>query len=455
MERRIALYILLAVLVGLCAGAKKKQKIEPSFAWALTEPLGLRTDATIDTVFVDYHRYALPWHPSHVWATTGNYGAPGQSQLFFERPLTSEFFMADALHPWLHGTATMRYYNTRIPMTLLGYSTGGDKQSNQDRTKALFSGNINRRLQVGAGLDYIYSKGSYDNQADKDFTWQAFGSYMGDRYELQTFFTHFEYTTRENGGITDDRYITAPAQVQGGETRVDNKSIPTWLTDAQSSVKGSQFYMNHRYKVGFYRYQRDSITDTIIGKTYVPVTSFIWTMDYKDNRHRFLNKSGTEDTLMFANTYLKLGGTDEATSWWRLRNTVGVSMLEGFNRWARFGLAFYGMHEVRRYTQVTDSITGTELPQGLVLGLAAICTYYKGGKRGQDEIVPNDDPKIMGLLKELWATGDVSKVAKGVLADEFIWGEDLNAIPGLTNLLCKDLSLIREKGMREAVQSIL
>ncbi len=96
-----------------------------------------------------------------------------------------------------------------------------------------------------------------------------------------------------------------------------------------------------------------------------------------------------------------------------------------------------------------------ELPQGLVLGLAAICTYYKGGKRGQDEIVPNDDPKIMGLLKELWATGDVSKVAQGVLADEFIWGEDLNAIPGLTNLLCKDLSLIREKGMREAVKSIL
>lgn len=79
MKKRIALYILLAVLVGLCAGAKQKQKIEPSFAWALTEPLGLRTDATIDTVFVDYHRYALPWHPSHVWATTGNYGHRGRA----------------------------------------------------------------------------------------------------------------------------------------------------------------------------------------------------------------------------------------------------------------------------------------------------------------------------------------------------------------------------------------
>ena len=36
-----------------------------------------------------------------------------------------------------------------------------------------------------------------------------------------------------------------------------------------------------------------------------------------------------------------------------------------------------------------------ELPKGIVLGLAAICTYYKGGKRGDVDIVPNDDPKIM------------------------------------------------------------
>ena len=96
-----------------------------------------------------------------------------------------------------------------------------------------------------------------------------------------------------------------------------------------------------------------------------------------------------------------------------------------------------------------------ELPKGLVLGLAGICTYYKGGKRGEDEIVPQDDEKIIGLLKNLWATGDVRKVAEGVLADDFIWGENLNAIPGLTDLLAADLALIQAKGMREAVKSIL
>ena len=96
-----------------------------------------------------------------------------------------------------------------------------------------------------------------------------------------------------------------------------------------------------------------------------------------------------------------------------------------------------------------------ELPKGLVLGLAGICTYYKGGKRGEDEIVPQDDEKIVALLKNLWATGDVRKVAEGVLADDFIWGENLNAIPGLTDLLAADLALIQAKGMREAVKSII
>ena len=97
-----------------------------------------------------------------------------------------------------------------------------------------------------------------------------------------------------------------------------------------------------------------------------------------------------------------------------------------------------------------------ELPKGLVLGLAGIITYYKGGKRGEDEIMPNDDAAIMQLLKDLWACGDVQKVAEGVLAaSELIWGEDLNLVPGLTDMLAANLSKIQKDGMRAAVESIL
>ena len=96
-----------------------------------------------------------------------------------------------------------------------------------------------------------------------------------------------------------------------------------------------------------------------------------------------------------------------------------------------------------------------ELPKGLVLGLAAIITYYKGGKRGDVEIVPNDDAAIVALLKDLWATGDLHKVAEGVLAAEFIWGENLNEIPGLTDLVVADLEIIQNEGMRAAVETVI
>ena len=343
----------------------KKQRVEPSVAWSVSEPLGLHYPSTIDTIHLDYHRTMVPSMVSDAWLTTGNYGAPGQNQIFMERPLTSEFFFEDAIEAWMHNTSTMRYYNTRIPMTLLSHSTGGDKYSNLDRTQMEFSGNVDRKTQVGGAFDYIYSKGSYDVQADKDFTWRLFGSHMGDRYEMQTFFDHYNYTTKESGGITDDRYITDPAEVQGGVTRVDNKSIPSRLSSAHSHMEGSQLWLNQRYKVGFYRYRRDSITDTVIDRTYVPVTSFIWTLDFKHAKHQFLNSSGTEDNEFFDHTYLSSEGTNETTSYWRLRNTLGISLLEGFNKYAKFGFSVYGTHEVRRYTQVTDTVTGTTMHEGL------------------------------------------------------------------------------------------
>ena len=251
-------------------------------------------------------------------------------------------------------------------MTIISHNTGGNKYSNQDRTQVLFSGNVDKKLQLGGAIDYIYSKGSYNYQADKNFRWSLFGSYIGDRYEMQTFFNSYNYLGKENGGITDDQYITDPAKVQGGETKVDNKSIPTYLTAAHSKMTGLEFYLNQSYNVGHYKYQRDSVTDTIIGRTYIPVTRFIWTADFKTSKHLFLNQNAAQDQSFFENSYLSLTGTDETTRYWRLRNTLGVSLLEGFNKYAKFGFSVYATHEMRRYKQVVDTVSGKELPEGLV-----------------------------------------------------------------------------------------
>lgn len=96
------------------------------------------------------------------------------------------------------------------------------------------------------------------------------------------------------------------------------------------------------------------------------------------------------------------------------------------------------------------------LPQGVVLGLAAIITYYKGGTRADGSVIaPNDTAEIVELLKNLWTTGCTRKVAEGVLGASFLWEEDLNQIAGLTDSVTAFLDSIRDKGMRETVQSIL
>lgn len=97
-----------------------------------------------------------------------------------------------------------------------------------------------------------------------------------------------------------------------------------------------------------------------------------------------------------------------------------------------------------------------KLPEGLVLGLAAIITYYKGGVREDGtEIVPNDSQEIMDFVGNLWKTKDIKDIAKEVLAAEFIWGEDLNKIEGLEEMVTKFLISVSDNGMLETVKSIL
>ena len=214
--------------------------IAPSFAWKLLAPLGLREESTIDTLFVDYSRRSIPSEVSDAWATTGNYGSQGLNMILDHRAPLSDFYFRDAVEHWLPSHDKTRFYNTRIPMTLVGFTSSGGRENAQELLSARFSGNINPKAQAGAMLDYLYSKGSYANQAVKDLNWGFSGSYLGDRYEFQGFYYHYNLLNKENGGITDMLYIKDPAELQGGVTTIDAKSIPTQLTAAHNRVSGQQ-----------------------------------------------------------------------------------------------------------------------------------------------------------------------------------------------------------------------
>jgi hypothetical protein len=358
MAKRNTIIITISALL-LSAGVvnAKKTKLEPSYAWQVTPPLGLREPATIDTIFENYSLEFVPQLASYAYAATGNYCAEGRNMLFMEQEPLSEFFLHDAVSRWLPSEQKMKFYNTRIPMTLMSYNCGGNKQNGQDAFSTVFSANANARTQVGALVDYLYSKGSYDYQASKDLTWGFSGSYIGERFEFQGYYFHYNLVNKENGGITDDLYITDPAEVQGGNTSINPQQIPTNLTGAFNRVKGADLYLNSKYKIGFWK--EEQVNDTTVNRTLVPVTSFIWTLKYNDGRHHFKDDNSSDNLSFWDNTYINPNQTNDYQTYWKLRNTVGISLLEGFNKYAKAGAALYLTHEVRHYNMTAEAYTGT------------------------------------------------------------------------------------------------
>ena len=113
----------LMMLANVCIA--KSPEIAPSYAWKMLPPLGLHEPATIDTLLYNYYIQAVPNDVSLAWATTGNLGAQGMNMIYFDRPAMSDFFFHDALAHWLPEKGNHKYYNTRVPMTLLSYNFGG------------------------------------------------------------------------------------------------------------------------------------------------------------------------------------------------------------------------------------------------------------------------------------------------------------------------------------------
>ena len=175
---------------------------------------------------------------------------------------------------------------------------------------------------------------------------------------------------------------------------------------------------------------KECVEDPLIGK-FVHKVMFEELLETLDLPRHELKKFAGDVLERFVNPYVK--------------HFVTSIMLNSFSKYKTRDLP-----GLKTYLQRKGS-----LPEGLVLGLAGIITYYRGGRRGDAEIVPADDPAILDLLKSLWATGDISKVAEGVLGAGWIWGEDLNLIPGLTSMLTGFLMTVRDKGMREAVASVV
>lgn len=80
--KKILLYILIAAVAVIELSAARNPKVQPSYAWTISQPLGMHYLSTIDTLLYNYYQQSIPSAGSPAYAITGNYGTEGQNQIF-------------------------------------------------------------------------------------------------------------------------------------------------------------------------------------------------------------------------------------------------------------------------------------------------------------------------------------------------------------------------------------
>lgn len=335
--------------------------------------------------------------------TLGNLGSPRLNRLFLDRSEPSEFIFLEP-YDYFHTTpSSLLFTNTKSPLTNLSYHSCGTRENGQDRFRAYFASNINKIAGFGFKIDYLYGRGYYNSQANSQAGGALFGYYLGERYDIHVMGGWEHMKTSENGGIDDDTYITDP---ESFARSVRSRDIPTMLSSVWNRNDVQTYFLTHRYHLGIYRdgdvpdslkqemptdeeflttMGGDSVINALISDTllyahtldslrnawqekqvipqvFTPVTSFFHTMKTQRLVHDLYLEGGMPANYWTRTMpYYRSGfsGRDQ-TSVLSVKNTLGVQLREGFNKWAKAGISLFAAHELRRYllpdSATTDSV---------------------------------------------------------------------------------------------------
>ena len=341
------------------------------YSWKVTRRLGNIIPVPVDTLMAGFQNTNDPAGPTGQYNYLGNLGAPRISRIFFDRKEESQFFFTDPYDQTVLRPDDVTFTNTLSPYTNLTYYKSFNSRNSEERFKSYFAVNANKKLGFGFYIDYVYGRGMYNNQSTAFFNGGLFASYRGDKYNMHFIFNNDNLKMRENGGITDDRYITDPLDMAEGKKQYNSTDIPTVLNKVWNHNTSYHAFLTHRYNLGFYKERVDTIqnkvsneqndsTEVEIPKDFIPVTSFIHTLELDLNGRKYITQDDTQNRSLFEHTYFGNDSIDKnrRTS---LRNTFGISLREGFSKWAKAGLTAFITHEYRDFTLPDSTETGSRI----------------------------------------------------------------------------------------------
>ena len=326
------------------AETKKKKKIVPNDvrAWTVDEKYGNMSEADVDTLHHMFMNTDLPEGIEGHYNSLGNVGSPRQSRIYMERPITPDFIFVAPFDMFFVDTDNFRFYNTKSPFMNVTYNWNGSKNTGSDHVKVLYTNNAGKKFNFGGIFDYIYGRGYYDTQSTSYMNASAWASYIADKYNFHFYYQHNFMKTAENGGIEDEGYITNPENMARELTSND---IPTVLSQTWNRQEHDVVFFNHHYNIGFYR---DEEVDSVTTKeVFVPVSKIFHSVKLQNMMRNHRAYKETENYHSY--TYLPGDSTQDYTKYFNMKTILGVSMCEGFNKWAMFGLNAYVGYEHNRF----------------------------------------------------------------------------------------------------------
>ena len=194
--------------------------------WTVDERFGERIAAVPDTMPHMYMNSIFTDGVRGEFSSLGNLGSPRINRIFIDRGENQQFMFTQPYDYFITPVDQFHFTNTLSPITNISYNECGDRTNGENHFKALFGVNVGKRIGLGFKFDYLYGRGYFQNQSTSHFDYSMYGSYLGERYQAHLLLSTNHEKVAENGGITDDLYITHPETF---EDNFRNDEIPTVL----------------------------------------------------------------------------------------------------------------------------------------------------------------------------------------------------------------------------------
>ena len=232
---------------------KNKEIPKGIYVWTVDRKFGDIRPAAVDTLQHLYHTSTLGPGMFGEYNTTGSNYTARLSRIYINRPESQQFMFTELYDQVYKAPDQLHFTNTLSPITNLSYDNCGDKTDGEDHLDAKFAVNAGKRIGIGFDLNYAYARGYYNNQPVSHFGATLYGSYLGDQYNMHLMFSTYHQKATENGGITNDSYITHPESV---EKSFSPNEIPTVLSQNWNRNDNLHLFLTHRYSLGFYREEK-------------------------------------------------------------------------------------------------------------------------------------------------------------------------------------------------------